>query len=69
MQKLFEKLYQNSLKMVGFKLPTDGGWFNWRQAGPEFTDGFSKLQHGQPPIIETMAPWQDGRAFEPTKCF
>lgn len=25
-----------------------------KQAGPEFTDGFSKLQHGQPPIIETM---------------
>lgn len=24
------------------------------EAGPEFTDGFSKLQHGQPPIIETM---------------
>ena len=26
-----------------------------KKAGPEFTDGFSKLQHGQPPIIETMA--------------
>ncbi|CAE7221326.1 XCP1 [Symbiodinium natans] len=23
-------------------------------ASPEFTDGFSKLQHGQPPILETM---------------
>ncbi|CAJ1449789.1 unnamed protein product, partial [Effrenium voratum] len=24
------------------------------ETGPEFTDGFSKLQHGQPPILDTM---------------